>query len=415
VALGLAVSLGRWGGLAPLVEALPPLRAFRFPVKAFFTVHLAASLLAALGLHALAEGRRLRALVLAAGGLGAALAAMPLLPSAFPGPLARFAAAFFPPGTTPQGRAALLERVLGDAAAGGALALAVAATAFLAGRGRLEAPRAAWLAAALAAADLLRAGAGLNPMVSRGFYEPSPELAARLPLLRAGRVYTCPIETSPAYHAGRAARGQDHELWTFGLLLETVSPARNVPLRVPTALSPDLTMLVPTERLLTPEEGACARLDALLPRLREAGVASIVSLDPLEHPDLAPLFASAAERTRPVVVHGYALRTALGRFELAAPGSVGVQAETANRVDLVVETQGETTLVARDAWAPGWHATIDEASAPLERGRHRALRVPPGRHRIALRYAPPGLGLAALASAAALAVGAVLVRRGKAS
>ena len=57
-ALALVVCVGRWSGLAPLVDVAPALRLFRFPVKAFYTVHLGAALLAALGLSALAEARR---------------------------------------------------------------------------------------------------------------------------------------------------------------------------------------------------------------------------------------------------------------------------------------------------------------------------------------------------------------------
>src|SRR6185295_901806 len=38
------VCLGRYAGLEPVVDALPPLRAFRYPTKAFFTVHLAVAL-----------------------------------------------------------------------------------------------------------------------------------------------------------------------------------------------------------------------------------------------------------------------------------------------------------------------------------------------------------------------------------
>jgi hypothetical protein len=66
LALGLVVSLGRFLGLTPLVDSLPVLGAFRFPVKAFFTVHLATALLAALGLQALAEARRARTLAVVA-------------------------------------------------------------------------------------------------------------------------------------------------------------------------------------------------------------------------------------------------------------------------------------------------------------------------------------------------------------
>ena len=53
-ALGLVVSVGRWAGLAPVVDALPPLRLFRFPVKAFYTAHFAVALLAAIGVASLA-------------------------------------------------------------------------------------------------------------------------------------------------------------------------------------------------------------------------------------------------------------------------------------------------------------------------------------------------------------------------
>jgi hypothetical protein len=404
LAVGLVLALGRWGGLTPLVEASAGLRVFRFPVKAFFTVHLAVALLASLGLQALADGRRRLTLALVAFALGALLVATPLLPHLFPGPLGSFAAAFFPPGFTPETRAALLERVLRDAATGGAVALAVALVAFVASRGRLSGSRPAWLVAALVAADLLRTGAGLNPMVSRSFYTPSAELGERLPPLREGRVYTCPIETSPAFHAALQARGADHELWSFALLLETLSPAFNVPWGVATALSPDLTMLVPTERILLPEEGSCTTLAPLLPRLREAAVSTVLSLDPLDDPDLAPLFVLAAARTEPVAVHAYALRDPLPRFALTGPGRIRDLREGANRLELTTEAERPTTLVVRDAWAGGWSARVDGRDAEMPRRRHRELSVPAGSHRVVMSYAPPGLGGALVSTALALAL-----------
>jgi hypothetical protein len=407
-AAGLLLALGRFGGLTPLVEAAPALRVVRFPVKAFFLVHLAVALLAALGLQALADGRRRRTLALVAGALGTLLAAAPLLELAFPGPLASFARAFFPPGFAPEAREAFLDGILRDAATGGALALVVALVAFAASRGRLTGSRAAWLAVALVASDLLRTGAGLNPMVSSSFYAPSAELAPRLPLLRQGRVYTCPIETSPAYRAGRLARGRDHELWSFAVLLESLSPAFNVPLGVATALSPDLTMLVPTERILEPDAGSCMALARLLPRLREAAVATVLSLDPLDHPDLTPLFEHAPARTRPVAIHAYALRDALPRIAVTGPGRLLDVRARANRVEIATEASGPATLVVRDAWAAGWRARVDDALVDLPRGRHRRVELPAGRHRVRMSYAPP-LGPALLASTLALlAVGWLL-------
>lgn len=414
LALGLLLALGRWGGLGPLVEASPWLRLFRFPVKAFFTVHLAAALLAALGLQALSEGRKRVTLALAAGTLAALLLATPLLPHAFPGPLASFAAAFLPPDLAPDARAWLLRGVLRDAATGGALALAVALVALAASRGKLAGSRPAWLVAALVAGDLLRSGAGLNPMVSSAFYQPSAELGRLLPALREGRVYTCPIDASPAYQAGRGARAGDHELWTFGVLAETLSPAFNVPRGVPTALSPDLTMLVPTERVLTPAQGSCQELPPLLARLREAAVSTVLSLDPLEHPDLAPLFKLAPARTRPVAVHGYALRGALPRFTLTGPGRVSERRAGANALELVVETSGPAGLLVRDGWAPGWRARLDGEPIELPRGRHRQLELPAGSHRVEMSYAPARLGLARLACALSLLAVAWLARGGTA-
>ena len=218
-------------------------------------------------------------------------------------------------------------------------------------------------------------------MVSRSFYEPSAELADQLERLRAGRVYTCPIETSPAFHRGLATRGQDHEVWSFAVMLETLSPAFNVPLRVPTALSPDLTMLVPTERILSPEEGACTPLAPLLQRLRDAGVSTVLSLDPLEDPALRPLFVLAPQRIRPVAVHAYALADPAPRVEPQA-GGTGALRETANRLELDVASDAATTLLVRDAWAPGWSARVDGKPVALPRGRHRQLALPPGRHQV---------------------------------
>jgi hypothetical protein len=54
--LALVVCLGRWGGLAGVVEELAPLRKVRFPVKAFLSVQLAVAILAAFAIDALRRG-----------------------------------------------------------------------------------------------------------------------------------------------------------------------------------------------------------------------------------------------------------------------------------------------------------------------------------------------------------------------
>jgi hypothetical protein len=414
--LGLVVSMGRWSGLAGLVDALPALRLFRFPVKAFFTVHLAVALLATLGLCALAgaDDRRLwRRLAVAAGALGALLALLPLLPRVLPSAAAAFARAFFSPELAADARAATLARVLDDAAVGGAVALAVAAVALLARRAALAGPAAAWMVVALVTADLLRTGAGLNPMVTPAFFRPSPSLEARLASLRRGRVFACSLEESPAYLAGRAARGADHEAWSFALLLETLTPAFNVPLRVPTALSPDLTMLVPDDRVFSPDEASCRDLGSILPRLREAAVQSVLAVDPLVHPDLEPDGVLAPGRIAPLAVRVYRLRDPRPRVEASGTARVVETAFGANEVLLAVEADRPEEVLLRDGWAPGWTARVDGKPAVLRvSGRHRSVAVPAGSHRVEMAYRPPGLGLALATSALALAAAAALRRRG---
>jgi hypothetical protein len=447
LAMAVVLSLGRWAGLAPIVDALPLLHLVRFPVKAFFTAHVALSLLVALAVAALAQekdGRAWRRLAVGACGLGAVLAIAPLMPRALPGPSAGFAAAFFPPGYEAGRRALLLGRVLDDAAAGGAVALAVAAVAACALFRVLPRPRAALLVVALIGADLLRCGAGLNPTVSGAFFRPSPELEERLDSFRQGRVFTCAVEESPSYLAARAARTANHEVWSFGVLLETLTPAFNTPLAVPTALSPDLTMLVPEDRVLSAD--ACRDLDALVPRLRGASVHAVLSMDPLSHPDLEPDGTLRPERISPLVAHVYRLRRPLERFFVAsqvaaaadpsdaatpvpapdrpATGGVTVQggfsvhdargslldvAVGADRLAFVVEADRPTVLVVRDGWDPGWRAWVEGSPAQVLRadGPHRAVPVPAGRSHVTMRFAPRALAPSLAVSA--FAAGALLV------
>ena len=453
LAVGLVVCLGRWAGLATVVDALPVVKAFRYPVKAFFTVHLSVALLVALGLSHLTwpEGwRSWRRLAIGSMALGGLLALAPVLPHVFPGAMSAFSAAFFPPGSPPAVRGLLLSRVLSDAAIGGALALATAAAATLALRGTLRPPRAAILVVALVGTDLLRTGSGLNPMVSGAFFRPSPELSSVLESLREGRVFTCSFDSSLRYREARRAKGTAHETWTFAVALETLTPAFNVPLRVPAALSPDLTMLVPENRVASPTEATCRNLDALLPRLRRAGVNTILSADPLNHTELQARGVLRPERVAPVVVHVYDLAAPLPRFLVASnvvpvesaddgarraaqpgfleAGGVAVEGgsaarsaggriermdETADRIDVLLKAESATVLVVRDGWAEGWSARVNGERTAVRRadGRHRAVPVPAGRSVVSLRYRPPGLVASLALSALAVSCLVGLARR----
>jgi hypothetical protein len=451
-AAGLILSLGRWVGLGALVEPVPAIRILRYPVKAFFTVHLGVALLVGLGLADLATavGRRpWRRLLMGAVALGGLLALAPLLPRLAPAATASFATAFFPPGLAAPTRAALLSHILADAATGGAVALAAAAVAALALRRALAPLYAATLVVALLGADLLRTGSGLNPMVTASFFRPSPELASVLESLREGRTFTCSFDASERYREARRARGPSHEAWTFAVAMETLTPAFNVPLRVPTAMSPDLTMLVPEDRLLSPAETGCRDVDAILPRLRRAGVRTLVSTDPLTHPELRLRRVLRPERIAPLEVYVYDLASPLSPVYVAstvvpvasakdgarraaekgflddggaaiegarAARGAGGRVERARlapgRIEVTAEADSPTALVVREGWARGWTARVNGRRATVRRadGRHLAVRLPAGRSHVRLRYRPPGLrsglalGLIGLIAVAALAV-----------
>lgn len=407
--VALLLALGRWGLGAAIVEAFDLARRFRYPSKLFFAVHLAVALLLALGLDALADPargawRRLAAIALAAGAL---VATAPLWPRIAPSQARWFAAGFFPPEFPWPERMALLDWVLRDAAAGAAVALAVGTLALLAGRGRLT-PRAASVGVVgLIAADLLRAGTGLNPSTPAGFFTPSAEVARHHATWRAsGRVFTCDPASSEAYALGRAAR-RDHERWTFAVLRDTLVPAFNVSAGVPSALSPDLTMLVPPERLINPADAGCASMDRLVASLRLAGVGHVISLDPLTHPDLVPQSEEHPRALAPVAVRAYSLRDPRPMATLVgADGTIDVRRHDAGHIEVAVTTPAAGSAIVREAYAAGWKATIDGRAAEVLRadGRHIAVAVPAGTHLVVFDYEPPGLRFGALAGLMSAAV-----------
>ena len=446
--LALVVSLGRWGGLGLLVEAVPVLHRGRYPSKAFFTVHLALALLVALGLEALARGERRAWRVLAglAGGLGVVFVALPALPWARPDWARWFLGGFFPPDFAGALRVDRLRLILQDAAVGGSVSLAAGALAVLVLTRRLSPRKGVVAAGALIAADLLRTGGGLNPMVTPAFYEPSAQMAAVAPLLRAGgRLFTCNVGESSAYPRARAERPEDHEIWTFATLRDTLTPNFNLRLLVPTAYSPDLTMSVPVDRALSPQTEGCFFLPGIMDRLREAGVTHVLSLDPLEHPALEPRGQVAPEAIRPLEIRLYAVRDPLPlRFVahrvhsadtreeaerwargpgLQSEGAVAVEGrpldtpqaagrilsiqESSDQIVMDAEADRPTVVVVRDGYAPGWTATVAGSPAPVLRasGRHRAVEIPAGRSHVVMSYRPPSLrrGLA-VGLAAALAI-----------
>jgi hypothetical protein len=415
--LGVAVCLGRWGPWGPVVEALPLLRIFRYPSKAFFTVHLAVALLAAYGLGHLssAADRRWKRAGLLFLALGLPLVVCPLLPGAAPVTFRWLLRGFFAPETPWVERLEDARHVLGDASRAGGIAVAGALAAILTSLGRLRPRLASVLLIALVSADLLRNGAGLNPMVELAFYRLSPEMHAVASALRAegGRLFSFDPAAADSYWRERGGKQETHSLWSFATLAETLTPLTNVADRVPTAFSLDLTMLVPAERTLPPELSRASAFPTIRERLREAGVAHVISLDPLTDPWLRERAVLTPSRVSPLAVRVYDLADPVP-LRYLADGRVLSLVETPMRIEARVAADRPTELVFLDSWAAEWTASVNGTTVPLRAtsGHHRAVAVPAGESRVLLRYRPSRLVSAALLSASAALALYVVGRRG---
>jgi hypothetical protein len=454
-ALGAVVSVGRWAGLAAVVELLPLANRFRHPSKVFFTAHIAIAILVAIGLDRLARiesGTAWRGLAALALGAGSCLAGLPLVPHILPDTTRWFLAGFLPPSYTWPDRYQVAEAILGDAATGGAVALIAACLALPVLRRRLSPVAGAAAIVALIGADLVRTGAGLNPMVSPAFRRLSPEMSMTAASMRdeGGRLFSCDAESGPAYFRARQARADAHDAWTFAVFMETLVPYFNLGAGVPSALSRDTTMLVPIERALAPEESGSSAVPSIVGRLKRAGVRHVLSPEPIEHDELHLRAVIAPQRIAPLSIHRYALEGALPLRQVAtvavpaadreaaealvsdgrlqAAGGVAVEGitrptkgamgrvvslrELANVIDLEVEADRPTVVVLRDAYARGWTAHVNGAPSPVLRadGRHRAVPIPAGRSQVVLRYRPPGLSAALIVSALGMALTVVAWR-----
>lgn len=428
--------LGRWGGLAPVVEALPFLRSFRYPTKAFFSVHFAVALLAALGLDALitAPARNVwRGTARVALVFGPVLACLSAFPWFFAGPTRWFLASFFPPGFTDLERASFLRLMIEDALTAALLACTAGAIALLVALHRTPRRGAPLALTAIVVVDLLRAGAGLNPMVTRSFFEISPEMLREAGRIQreGARLFTCDVSDSAPYLEARKALRGRHETWTFATLMETLTPYLNVRHGIRTARSIDLTMLVPTERVASVEEARCGDLARNVGKLQRAGVEHVISLTPLRHPELSLETVVTPRRIDPLGVYVYRLGGAFpmrfvarevhrvpdqnaaiaftqdvsfrrdgvvavegaGERTFEAEGRILRWREAPGRIEVDIAANRPTVFMNREAYARGWAAWVDSVPTPVLRadGFYTAVPVPAGTSQVVLRYSPPGL------------------------
>ncbi len=430
LAAALLVCLGRFARLDVVLELAPFLTRFRFPVKAFFTVLVASSLLSGLGAEQLARSRQAwRPFAVLSALVGLGLLSLSLLEPALPSVFGWLEGRFFVEAYPQALRGAALRAVAGDAAGGALALLALAGIAALALRLRLSLEAAVVAVTALVAADLLRAGAGLNPTAHASLYTFSPEMTRVAERLResGGRVFTCTIHAMPTFreavrHVPRAA------VWTTAVWRESLSPYANMDLGLPTT-GADATALVSADRSLSTGDAMC-RDAGTLQRLREGGVRFILSVQPFDNPELRLVDVAAPARTAPLAIHVYELERSLpdpalwetpddldgARRGRVLEGTRARYLETAaSRVRLAAWSPSAAYLILRRTHAPGWSATVNGRPAAIvpANGRHQAIAVPAGESEVVLRYAAAGGWAGTAVSLLAAAVAGVLWLRGR--
>lgn len=444
--VGLWYALGTRGGLALAVSYLPPVQWFRFPSKALLLPYLAVAVFAGFGADRLRRGGGWRALAvvsLAAAAVAGVVAAAPWVAPDLP---ARVLAITREAGAR-AGRSASMDAVM---VAG--VSVVLAALSFLVLKNRLAPARAAAVLTVLVVADLARAGTGMNPQVTPGFYTLLPEMQSlHLDALSGGRVFSYGLDASPTFRRFLASGTPGLGLWSFFLSRQALAPYANVIDRVELAEGKDLTAFLPRAPELGAEEYEPDRVGEILGRLRSAAVTRVVSLDRLSHPDLG-LIAEIPAGPPAMVLRVYALAASWPRAHVAcrvveatgekdaharaltagvqpdldvvleAParagctrGSVRTASSVPGDEEYDVESDGPAVLVTRDSFAPGWTATVDGQEVDVLRanGKHRAVLVAAGRHRVRLRYAPPVLPPAVWATVVAAAAAAFIAVRAK--
>lgn len=144
-----------------------------------------------------------------------------------------------------------------------------------------------------------------------------------------------------------------------------------------------------------------------LPRAYVVGGAQVAS-----GPDGLALLVSPAfdPRTEVILDEGRAVVVPVG-----FSGQARILSRTSSRVVLEVEASHHGYAVLVESYVPGWWASLDGAPAPVLRANaaFRALRVPPGRHRIEMWYLPRSVVAGAIMSvtAALAALGFLSTRR----
>jgi hypothetical protein len=409
VALGVLLSLGAHGPLAPVLELL--LTTLRGPVKFFLLATLGLSLLAGRGLDRSERGSVSRRVLLLVPGL--VMLALALWAASAPGTLARGLAWMAPEDTRPLALYVIAGQWPRELAVTGALALAVGLVLF--GGGRRVA-----IAGLLVVLDLLRVNGGLSPSTEARFYDLLPQVEALVePARREGpfRWFSYGVAHSPPLTWDPAVARQNSDVWLFYLDRQSLLARTHVLDGLEGAFDVDRMGLAPDGSTLSLAETRPERYPEIHERLRGANVRWVLAFHPLPE-DLVRLRGEARLPGVREPLRLYELREprprafwAPGVDEQAPPpgsdrpdATVRYERLDPHTVRLTASTP-PGFIVVLDGYHPDWAAEDRSGPVPLlrGRGRYQVVATPGGPRELTLRYRPrwprPAFGLAALALA----------------
>ena len=371
LALGSNLPLHGW-----LHVTFPPLRYFRYPVKALALAAVPVALLAAAGARRMGENpTRARGIVLP---FGAAMLMLAIAHQVAPSAVQHF---FFDARLTAE-QSHMLSLSLFHAAA------AVAAI-FVVSVARLR--HASWVVCGIVLIDLMTAGWALNPLAPRDLLR-EPTIAGTVRAATGhGRFYRDPADPERI-----VAPRPDVAWWTWARL-QTLSQYAATAYAIPTVFHIDYDGLAPAgmARLgrVVNETPWPERVDLL----SAAGVTAFLTRATVGHPAVRPVATYRDSDGQPLHLFTIA-GAAPARFEGRCGGTVGPPQRTLRTVTVDVEAGCAGIVRLTDVNYRGWITTVDGKRVDLRATRElfAAVPVPPGRHVIRRVYSPraPLLGLA---------------------
>jgi hypothetical protein len=405
---GLAIALGLHGPLAPVVGVFMSALRIRVPAKFLLSTVIAVTAMAGDGVERLSARRAPAWAMLPGLALGLVALALLVRPAAVIALLGHLSASAHDP------RAIAVFTSVWP----GAL-LRTAALALVAGLACWRGGRLTALAAAAAVADLVVAGAPLDPSAPPSFYTLRAPLRAQVEQARGEGPfrwfsYGAAVATPLSWRADLVAANRDRPL--FEIEVQSLAPRTQELVDLEGAFDEDRTGFAPRGSTLAAGERRPSRFREVLPRLRSANVRWVLAYERLPE-DLVRARAEIAQPEVREPLRLYEIADPLPRVswvaDLGWPSAGGPSADGAADVSLAYERIDAHTLrlrastppgfiVVRDRFDPGWRARDEGgevALVPLG-AESWALRTPGGSRTITARFAPawraPALALAGL-------------------